>query len=187
MQPIQNQILSPTAFQRSTPSSSEKSSDFERLKKSREYAGKVLNSYPDYAKATPGYTASIIEAFAQFDDGIQNQLSHISGGLRAKCKYLPTVADVIELGQSLQRDQAKTDDMERRFSGKRVMFSSLDGPRVNPALAFFPSLTKSLGQEADRLLRGVKFDVIYDAAKKQFFEGDEAARKFLNSEQKARL
>jgi hypothetical protein len=52
--------------------------------------------------------------------------------------------------------------------------------------SYFPTLTKCLGPVAERLLKGLPFDEIQNAARIQAKEGDEAARRFLASFQTGR-
>ena len=49
------------------------------------------------------------------------------------------------------------------------------------ALSFFHSLTKALGKDAPRLLRGLSFDDIQQAAKLQATQGNTAAWNFLQA------
>ena len=49
------------------------------------------------------------------------------------------------------------------------------------ALNFFPALTKALGKDAQRLLRGLSFDDIQQAAKLQATQGTTAAWNFLQA------
>lgn len=79
------------------------SANLQKLKDARVNAGKILNRYPDYSKATPGYTASIIEALASFDADTQSALAHPTEGICGKCKFLPTVADIVEFAK--EREQ----------------------------------------------------------------------------------
>lgn len=158
------------------PALSERSENLQRLKTARDQANKVLQSYPDYGKATDGYIAGIIEAFAQFDDGIQLQLAHISLGLRARHSYLPTIEDVMKLAAELLAERSRKAEFAKRFSG-RVVDRNPGEPR-KPFMPF-PRLWTAIGPQADDVLSGVDFEVIADLAKTQALNGDEAMRQKL--------
>lgn len=67
----------------------------------RDYAMKtakmILSRYPDYAKATPEYTAGIVEILSRHPRYIQNRLADVQEGIIAHCAYMPTIADIQKL------------------------------------------------------------------------------------------
>ena len=71
------------------------------LETSQALAEKVLKSYPDYGKVSPEYTAAMVEAFAAFSAEIQQGLANVVHGLRGRHAFLPTVADVVKLGNEI--------------------------------------------------------------------------------------
>lgn len=77
---------------RSTP----KSSASDRLSKGREAAEKILRRYPDYEKSPAAYKAALVEAIAGCADPVIAAMLDLRTGLSAKCRYLPTVADVMD-------------------------------------------------------------------------------------------
>ena len=65
----------------------------------------MLKSYPDYGKASVEYVASMVEIFAEYSPSIQQSLLNLRYGIRGQCKYLPTVADVVELADKFEREE----------------------------------------------------------------------------------
>ena len=65
----------------------------------------MLKSYPDYGKASVEYVASMVEIIAEYSPSIQKSLLNLRYGIRGLCKYLPTVADVVELADKFERDE----------------------------------------------------------------------------------
>lgn len=57
-------------------------------------AQKILSAYPDYGKAPDGYLLSVTEFIAYQIPEVQEALAHPLTGIAAKCKYLPTIADL---------------------------------------------------------------------------------------------
>ncbi len=115
-----------------------------------------------------------------FSDEVQAELAGISSGIRARCKFLPTVADVMELGNEIAKRVARNADFERRFSGRRVEYLPSSGKTIT-GTKFFPALTAALGGDADTLLStpGISFDQISNAALLHRTRGVDGARGFL--------
>ena len=82
------------ALPSSTPPSTE---SLRKLRLGSETAEKILKRYPDYAKAPPEYLAAISTILSTYDYRMQCQLSDIMTGVSARCKFLPTVAEIKEL------------------------------------------------------------------------------------------
>ena len=58
---------------------------------------KILNRYPDYNKGKLEYIGALNELMASYDYRTQCRLADIMTGVSARCKFLPTVADIKEL------------------------------------------------------------------------------------------
>jgi hypothetical protein len=56
----------------------------------------LLNSYPDYSKAPETYVLSIADVLSQLSDDVAVAVLDLKTGVRAKCSYLPTVADIVK-------------------------------------------------------------------------------------------
>lgn len=65
----------------------------------------MLKSYPDYGKSSAEHVASLVEIFSEYSVSVQNSLVHIRHGLRGRCKFIPTVADVVELADKFEREE----------------------------------------------------------------------------------
>lgn len=63
----------------------------------RNAAKKILAAYPDYGKAPPEYIVNFIEALSHLSAEEVQVLSHPTTGLAARCKYLPTIADAMDI------------------------------------------------------------------------------------------
>ena len=117
METLPNVIQSQTDLRSLTPLSQPRRSDLdslERLKSARQWAGKVLNSYPDYGKAPPSYTASIVEIFAAYPVHIQEALADKKSGVVAKCEYLPTVAAIVKLAEELEQQHERREAIKAK-------------------------------------------------------------------------
>ena len=47
-----------------------------------------------------------MEVIAGYDENIQAAVANLRTGIAGKCKFLPTVADIVEMGDRLQMEQA---------------------------------------------------------------------------------
>jgi hypothetical protein len=59
----------------------------------------ILSCYPDYGKAAPEYIVNIIDALSTFPSRILVKLCNLREGIPAKHSYLPTVADIVQMGE----------------------------------------------------------------------------------------
>ncbi len=55
----------------------------------------MLLCFPDYGKAPPDYIKSIAEVVGGYSPEMQERLANKIHGIPARCKYLPTVADIV--------------------------------------------------------------------------------------------
>lgn len=67
----------------------------------------ILKLYPDYGKAPPEYIAGLIAIVASYPVDVQEAFSDIRKGIPARCKFIPTVADFVELGAEIEASKAK--------------------------------------------------------------------------------
>ncbi len=72
-------------------------------------AERLLSSYPDYGKAPKPYLVSITEILATLDPDVQMALADIKTGIRARCSFLPTIADIAKFADehTAKRNQFK--------------------------------------------------------------------------------
>lgn len=143
----------------------------------RGLAMKVLGSYPDYAKSTPGYTAAIIEAFAEFDSEVQAHLANISTGVRSRYSYLPTVENVMTVAREFVAERARVADLKTRFTGEFRPYVYSGTARFIP----FKKLAEAVGEAYDDLTKGFDFDALSKAYGLLHFQGREACMKFLKA------
>lgn len=78
----------------------------EKLKHSRRLVETIVRRYPDYGKATGEYVNGLVEAMATFPEPVQNELADIRAGISARLRFLPTVADLVELGAGIEQRMA---------------------------------------------------------------------------------
>lgn len=74
-----------------------------------EVAEKLLTSYPDYGKAHESYLLTITELLASLSDDVIAAVLDLKTGVRARCSFLPTVADIVKCADEYiaKRDQFK--------------------------------------------------------------------------------
>ena len=60
-------------------------------------------AYPDYGKAPTEYIASLISVIATYDENVQQCMANLRTGIASKCKFLPTVADIVEFGDAREK------------------------------------------------------------------------------------
>jgi hypothetical protein len=83
----------------------------------------MLSSYPDYGKAPPEYVLAITEYLAALTDAERAALAHPVEGIAARCKYLPTIADMAGL---LRERREKADAVRATRAPSSQYFSSSD-------------------------------------------------------------
>lgn len=132
----------------------------------------MLMSYPDYGKSTEFYQAGIVGVFAEYPDSVQQRLAHPITGIRGRCGYLPTIADVVKMADELLESEARQRDFDRRFGGRRV------AEPVHIVFDPFPKLTTAFHDEP-KLLE-TSFEALFDASKALAVSGKEAARRVLD-------
>jgi hypothetical protein len=143
------------------------------LESARQLAGKVLNSYPDYGKSPPSYTASIVEIFAAYPVHIQEALADKKAGVVAKCEYLPTVAAIVKLAEEFEREHERREAIRakpKRYAEPLPPFS---------AFCPFPQLWRAF-HDAPELLNA-PFEVLDRACKVLVLHGKQAAENVLKA------
>lgn len=136
-------------------------------------AGKILNSYPDYAKSTPAYTAGIVEVLARYPQAIQEALADPMRGVRSRCTFLPTIADIVKIGDEFTAEQARQADSRKRYAGLHRTPVEYHATSFNP----FPKLTEAFYDEPHLLQK--PFDVLLEAYKRLHFGSYDETRAFL--------
>ena len=76
-------------------------SDAERMQNASRVAKSILGSYRDSPTATKEYTVAILQVIASYPPDIQSRMADLRTGIPAKCKFLPTVAEIVEFGDEL--------------------------------------------------------------------------------------
>ena len=133
----------------------------------------MLMSYPDYGKSTEHYQAGIVGVFAEYPEDVQQRLAHPINGIRGRCGYLPTIADVVKMADEFMDHDAKHREYDRRFGGHRIV-EPVKHIEFNP----FPKLTAAFEDEPKLLETG--FEALFDASRALAVSGREAARRVLN-------
>lgn len=91
----------------------------------------ILKTYPEYSKSPPEYLAAIVSVIASYPLETQNRLANLRVGIPAKCKFLPTVADIVQMGDEL----AKPRFGEVRDYGPRVVDTTPYHPEIVPYIS----------------------------------------------------
>ena len=87
--------------------SSTDASQTRRARQATALAEKLLSSYPDYGKASKTYLLSIAEVFNQLPQDVAAAALNITTGVRARCAFLPTVADIVKFAEDYRVKQTQ--------------------------------------------------------------------------------
>jgi hypothetical protein len=90
----------------------------ERLERAKKAALKILSSYPDYGKVPASYVAALVEVLKEYSESVIIALEHPTTGIRGKCKYLPTVADIVEVADELSKPRRNPFEIAPPFPGR---------------------------------------------------------------------
>jgi len=140
-------------------------------------AQRIIACYPDYGKAPPEYLGSLMRALETYSVDVMARLADLRTGVPSKVKYLPTIADVIELGNKLAEDEHKT----ARYSAiqhRRPI--AIEGPRA--AFRPFPKLWEAFADDPAvlaKLDKGLPFGTLSHADKLRATDGTWVAKAFL--------
>ena len=117
----------PRASARLTPSLTSLNAD--KLRSSKRRVDAILKRYPDYGKATGEYVAALVEVMATYPDAVQDEISDVRHGVTAKTRFLPTVADIVEIGNELD---AKHRSQTRYYTPRREVDTTPYCPQQIP-------------------------------------------------------
>ena len=160
--------LSPQDLRSSTAPSSSESASLQRLKAGRDAAKTILCRFPDYGKAPPEYLAGIAELLASFDADVLRTMTDPRIGISARCKFLPTQADIVEVAEALEARRHATRDLRQGRVPEQV-YQRKPMP--------FPKLWAAFHSEPTLLDRN--FDTLADASRALAQHGREAAEGIL--------
>lgn len=134
---------------RSTTSSPGSNQALNHAKYAMEAAEQILKCYPDYGKAPDSYIVALSEALASYPRETIARLAHRVHGIPGKCKFLPTVADVIEQGDAIGKS-FMTASMQTDSGYKRLTSRDADPRPAQTAQerrAFVEGVIKKAGME----------------------------------------
>jgi hypothetical protein len=75
----------------------------EKQRYSRQLVDKIVKRYPDYGKHTTEYIFGLIELLSTYPEEVQEELADIRIGISARTKFLPTPAEIVELGNEIEQ------------------------------------------------------------------------------------
>lgn len=136
----------------------------------------MLRNYPEYGKVSDEYFAAIVELLASYPRYLQNRLADAKEGVPSRCKFLPTAADVVGLADAIEDRQRHRDELNRRYAREKPIDELPPIPQVNP----FPKLVEAFADERGLLLKGQRFDVLFDASRALAVSGIDRARSILS-------
>ena len=92
--------------------------------------GVILSRYPDYDKATTEYRIGLVEIVATYPSSVQAKFMDHRQGISAKCKFLPTCADFVAIGDAIVASEADRDAETARINdlAARVQIRRLAAP-----------------------------------------------------------
>lgn len=88
----------------------------------------ILSCYPDYGKAPPEYIVNLIDVLATFPSHVLVRMVNLREGIVARCNYLPSIAEVVEMGESfasLMEEQRLDDLAAKRAEDERAKAAEL--------------------------------------------------------------
>ena len=133
----------------------------------------MLKSYPDYGKSPPEYLAGIVSVFAEYPIEIQQKLFNPLRGIRSKCAFLPTIADIVKLADEFLAKASSQAEFETRFSRP---FQTHAPARI--PFEPFPQLWAAFADERE-LLERRSFDALNAACKALVVYGKLEAKTLL--------
>jgi hypothetical protein len=151
----------------------ERKQQFEKKKNANELVKPMLMSYPDYGKSTEHYQAGIVGVFAEYPETVQQRLAHPISGIRGRCAFLPTIADVVKMADEFMESDVRKWKLERRYGG------SITVEPVHIVFNPFPKLTIAFEDEPELLKTG--FQALFNASRALAVSGKDAAANVLRS------
>lgn len=134
---------------------------------------KMLRAFPDYGKSPPEYVASVVQVLATYPAHVQERIADLRYGLASKSKFLPTISEIVEMGDAVVRSETEVVAYAKRFSGKFVRGEVQRAPYIP-----FPQLWAAFESEP-KLLEGQVFDVLDEACRALVRHGIDKARRTL--------
>lgn len=113
--------------------------------------------------------AGLSELLATYPDDVLKSMCDRRIGISARCKYLPTHADVIEYAEALEAKRYATRDLRQGRKPEPIGF----GAKCIP----FPALWKAFANEPELLVR--RFESLFDASRALATQGVDEARAIL--------
>lgn len=90
----------------------------------------IFACYPDYGKAPPEYAVNVIDVISTFPEWVMVDLCNLRTGIPAKCKFLPTVADIVRMGEDLIADQQLKDMVAEKEAEEYAKQKAADEHKV---------------------------------------------------------
>lgn len=84
-------------------------------------AKKILSCYPDYGKLPPEYVVNLADVLATYSEPTLVALCDLRTGIVSKCKFPPTVADVVDFcDRHEERERFMADAAEVQVAAERA-------------------------------------------------------------------
>ena len=147
---------------------------FEKKKNANSLVKPMLMTYPDYGKSTEHYQAGIIGVFAEYPEDVQQRLAHPITGIRGRCAYLPTIADVVKMADEFLAHDNHKRELDRRYGGRRVA-EPVKQTTFNP----YPKLTEAFADQPE-LLKDKTFNELTAASRALAMFGKAEVERCLN-------
>lgn len=80
----------------------------------------ILACYPDYGKAPPEYVVNLIDVLSTYPESVMVRLCDLRTGIPAKCAFLPTVAEIVAMGDGFESYDRAIADMVARDEQARI-------------------------------------------------------------------
>jgi hypothetical protein len=166
-----NGIQRQTVSQRSTQQSEK--SNGEKLELANLTAKKIISCFPDYGKAPKEYLLNLVAVLADYPEDVQEALADRKTGIPSKVQFLPTIAVIVEMADTLMAAKAKAARFDR-IKARAVVRD--DRPRFTP----FPALAVAFADEPE-LLVNKRFEQLYDASQALATDSKDKARTILST------
>lgn len=80
----------------------------------------ILACYPDYGKAPPEYVVNLIDVISTYPESVMVRLCDLRTGIASKCTFLPTVAEIVAMGNGFEAWDRLAADMAAREEEARI-------------------------------------------------------------------
>ena len=146
---------------------------------------KIVSSFPA-GNPSPEYVIALAAKLETYEPVVIRRLADLREGLPSRCKFLPSVAEVHEIGERLADQEARrakyASEPPRRpaIAGRHHHEGAKDGP-FRP----YPKLWAAFAEEPtiiDALDRGgFNFDQLTEASRRLVIQGKDKARDYIAS------